>query len=317
MTEPSIQSRHLPGFRFADGTIIDLDIGYWTLGTLNAAGDNALLLCPGASGNRDWALPFCRPGGAFDPDRWFIISADPPGGGGSSRAATQPGFPAAYTIPDLAAAMAALVRSLGLSSLAGFCGPSMAGLVGLSMAAAQPGLLRSLILWTSGYRCDGHAQATAEALIAILSLGGDPAFMRAAVAGFLPQLVARPFLAGLPAAGRRGLVDRVAAEWADTWRADELSARYQAVGTCDLTRDHDGVEGLAVALSGLPILALAADSDAILPAAQMEGLMSYLPRLQCRTLATPHGHLAPAAGPGSPEFAFFDGETAPFLREQS
>lgn len=315
MEEPITRRCRLPGFRFADGTILDLDIAYWTLGRLNPAGNNAVLLSPGASGNRDWARPFCRLGGAFDPERWFILSVDLPGGGGSSRARDGVGFPARYGIGDLAASMAGLVRALGLPGLASCGGPSMGGLVGLALAAAIPGLVRSLVLWTSGPGSDGYSEALAQGLASVLSLDGSPAGMRAAAGVFLPALVAREMLAGMAADDRRALLDRMAGEWTANWRGDELAARYRAIAAFDLIRDHGGPAGLAAALS-CPVLSLGADTDVILPAEQMAALGPHLPELRCLTLPTRYGHLAAAAPPGSPEFAFFDGETSTFLKER-
>jgi len=90
--EPVPRRVTIEDFHFEKGAhLAELRIGFWSAGTFNDRGDNAIFLCPGASATRDRALPFCRVGGASDPARWFLISADMPGGGSSSRASTDPG----------------------------------------------------------------------------------------------------------------------------------------------------------------------------------------------------------------------------------
>ena len=87
-----------------------MHIAYETQGKLSPARDNAILLIPGALGDRhvfDWAV---GPGKAFDTDKYFVIAVDPLGGGESSSPAEGMGqdFPR-YTIRDMMEAEAALV----------------------------------------------------------------------------------------------------------------------------------------------------------------------------------------------------------------
>jgi len=303
----------IENFRFANGPPIErLNIAYWTMGRLNAARDNAIFLCHGASGTRDWAKPFCRTGGAFDPDRWYVISADMPGGGGSSRPRNEPAFPASYGIGDLTAAVAALVEGLEIASLRAFCGQSMGSLIGLDLAFQRPELVCGLVLWACGYRCDGYARAVVDALRAVLTLDGSEAGMRAAVAAFLPTLVDRELLATMSPSVRVTLVETLAEDWAANWRADELIARYTAVAECDLAARCGGESALAAAIR-CPVLWLPASGDRILPSEQAVTLAKLMPAAAVRLLMTVCGHMAGAAAPGTPEFSFFDRETAEFL----
>jgi homoserine O-acetyltransferase len=66
-----------------DGEIPDMRVGYVTWGTLNPAKDNAILLLPGTSGNRHGYDAHIGPGKTFDTDKYFVIGADPIGGGTS------------------------------------------------------------------------------------------------------------------------------------------------------------------------------------------------------------------------------------------
>lgn len=289
-----------------------VEIAYWTLGELNAARDNAVLVCHGASGDRDWALPFCRPGGAFDPERWFVISVDAPGGGRSSRASTDADFPAFFSTGDIAQALLALVEGLGVGRLRAFSGQSMAGFVGLEMALRAPDAVGALALWTAGYRCDGFGQAVIGGLGGILALDSGERGFAAGAALFAPMALGRPMVAAMPEAAREAAIGRIAAGWRANWRADELIARYQAVARSDLAARYGGREALAGKVA-CPVLWLLASTDALLTPADLEGAETWWPGSRVKVLETGFGHVAPTAPPGSPEFAFFDGETAAFL----
>jgi homoserine O-acetyltransferase/O-succinyltransferase len=66
---------------------------YVTHGSLNAAKDNAVLVCISLTGNHHRLDFLIGPGRALDTDRWFVICADPIGNGLSmspSNSALQP-----------------------------------------------------------------------------------------------------------------------------------------------------------------------------------------------------------------------------------
>ena len=302
----------LRGFRFEDGTVLDLELGYWTLGALDPDGANAMLLSHGASGNRDWALPFCRTGGAFDPAGRFLISIDLPGGGGSSRASTTPGFPTRYALRDLTNALAGLLDALG-AKRAVFAGVSVSTLVGLDLAATRPDLFGAMALWNSGARCDGYAQAATDAVAAILALDSGPAGMKAAVASFYPTLTGRSRLAAMDAAGRAEKVEHIAQGWTRRWRADELTARYLGTIKGDVPALHGGEAALAARIR-CPILWLASSSDQLLPADAIAAFARHVPGGRVEVCVTDQGHQSTSAPPGSPEFEFYDGTTAAFIR---
>src|SRR5438552_17655819 len=75
---------NLPDFAFEDGSVLpDLRIAYDTQGTLSPARDNAILLMPGATGDRHAFDALVGPGKMFDTDRHFVIALGPVGGGES------------------------------------------------------------------------------------------------------------------------------------------------------------------------------------------------------------------------------------------
>ena len=104
-------------FQFEDGSVLpDLHIAYETRGTLAPGHDNAILLLPGAIGDRHAFDALVGPGKTFDTDKYFVITVDPIGSGDSSSPAEGMGqdFPR-YTIRDMMEAEHALV-SRGLAS---------------------------------------------------------------------------------------------------------------------------------------------------------------------------------------------------------
>lgn len=318
MQESAVRTEHIvevDGFAFAGGERMDrLSLSFWTMGTLNDRRDNALLLCHGASGGKDWALPYCRADGAFDPDRYFIVSLDMPGGGASSRRRSDAAFPASYAIGDLATAAIALLDELSIGRFAAFAGASMASLVGIDLAFRFPDRVGALALWTGSYRSDGFARGISDSVGAVLGLDGGQAGFRAAAGAFLPALSGRAALAEMPAERMNPFLDMIAAQWFQSWRADELAARYHAVGHCDLAAVHGGRDHLAAGIA-CPLLLLQADSDQIFDMADARGFVDRTPAGRMEVIETPMGHIAPAAPPGSAEFSFFDQTTARFLAE--
>lgn len=303
-------------FRFEEGTVVDLSIGYWTMGEINADGSNAMLLSHGASGNRDWALPHCRSGRAFDPAGRFVISIDLPGGGDSSRLSATPGFPARYTLHDLTSALAALLDGLGVKRDVLFSGVSVSTLVGLDLAATRPELFRAMALWNCGARCDGYARSVIDAVAAILTIDSGPAGMRAAVQSFYPSLTGRDRLAATDAAERAKTVGRIAEGWVKRWRADEIIARYLGTIGGDVPAIHGGEQALAARIA-CPILWLPCSSDQLLPAASIAAFAEHVPTSQIAVCQSDRGHQSTSAPEGSPEFKFYDGHTADFLRRWS
>ena len=99
--QPQEAVHTIPRFTFENGReMADMRVGYATWGRQNERRDNAILLVPGTSSGRLCAASYIGPGKAFDPDRHFIIGADPIGGGDSSKPAdgmgpTSPATPSA------------------------------------------------------------------------------------------------------------------------------------------------------------------------------------------------------------------------------
>ncbi|WP_239807352.1 homoserine O-acetyltransferase MetX [Croceicoccus hydrothermalis] len=133
----------------------DVRIAFRTYGTLNAAKDNAILLCHAltgdqhvasphpATGKPGWWVRMVGPGKPIDTDRFHVICSNVIGScmGSSGPAALAPdGRPHAMrfpviTIRDMVRAQVALLDTLGIDTLHAVVGGSMGGMQALSWAA--------------------------------------------------------------------------------------------------------------------------------------------------------------------------------------
>jgi homoserine O-acetyltransferase len=134
-------------------------IAYTTVGRLNAARSNAVLVCHALTGDQHvatvhpvtgragWWDTMVGPGKPIDTDRFFVICPNVIGScmGSSGPAATNPAtgrpwgtdFPV-VTVADMVRAQAMLLDDLGIDTLFGLIGGSMGGMLVLQWAAAYP-----------------------------------------------------------------------------------------------------------------------------------------------------------------------------------
>jgi homoserine O-acetyltransferase len=160
------------------GAIANARIGYQTIGKLNAAGDNAVLIAHFFSGN---SHAFGRLGGAdgpvgywdaiigsgkpIDTDRFFVVSSDTlvnvnvgdPNTTTTGPATLNPdtGRPYGMTFPvvsmrDFVEVQKKLLDSLGVTRLALVAGPSNGGLQAIEWAAAYPEMIDRVMPVISG-----------------------------------------------------------------------------------------------------------------------------------------------------------------------
>jgi len=151
-------------YRTRGGAEIPVRIGYQTAGTLNAAGDNAILVAHFFSGNSQawgrfaaggppgWWDAIIGPGKPIDTDRYFVVAADTltnvntdpntttTGPQSVNPATSRPwgmSFPV-VSMRDFVEVQKLLLDSLGVRRLALVAGPSMGGLQAIEWAAAYP-----------------------------------------------------------------------------------------------------------------------------------------------------------------------------------
>ncbi len=172
-------------FRLAfGGELPAFDLAYETYGTLNAAGDNAILLIHALTGDahaagqhaeddrkRGWWDPMIGPGRPLDTEKHFIICANALGGCAGSTgpldnnpATGQPwgkNFPL-ITVPDLVRTQRLLVDRLGIRRLAAVIGGSLGGMQALEWAVRYPMLTGRVAIIAAAGRLDAQGIALNE-----------------------------------------------------------------------------------------------------------------------------------------------------------
>lgn len=171
-------------------------VAYETYGTLNETRDNAILLIHALTGDAHvagrhlptdrgpgWWDPVVGPGKVFDTNRFFVICPNTLGGcmGTTGPASTNPltGQPYALAFPvitvhDIVKVQLALVRQLGVRSLACVAGGSLGGMQVLEWAIRYPYLVRSIMPIATTWRLTPQAIAFNE--IGRTAIVNDPNF---------------------------------------------------------------------------------------------------------------------------------------------
>ncbi len=117
---------------------------YAMWGTLNAAGDNAVLLPSYYTGTHERYAPLIGPGRALDPARYFIIAPNLFGNGVSTSPSHGGAFPA-LSIEDNVHAQHELLLHLGVASLSLAAGWSMGAMQALHWAMLYPAMVRNVV----------------------------------------------------------------------------------------------------------------------------------------------------------------------------
>lgn len=147
------------------GVLERVAVAFETYGELNAAGDNAVLVCHAltgsahAAGRNDreevpgWWDPLIGPGKAIDTNRFYVVCSNVLGGcyGTTGPSSIDPAtghayrtsFPR-YTVRDMVAVQRRLMDKLGIKSLRAVIGGSMGGMQVLEWAATYPELVRAI-----------------------------------------------------------------------------------------------------------------------------------------------------------------------------
>ena len=145
--------------------LADYTLVYETYGTLNAARNNAVLVCHAlnashhvagvhADGSVGWWDNLIGPGKPIDTDRFFVIGVNNPGScfGSTGPMHVDPATGRVYgadfpvvTVEDWVDAQARLVRQLGIEQLAAVIGGSLGGMQALAWTLRHPHALRHCI----------------------------------------------------------------------------------------------------------------------------------------------------------------------------
>lgn len=323
------QTLRISTFTLENGAALrDVPVTYQTWGSLNAAGDNAVLVCHALTGNTnvaDWWDGLLGAGRALDPTEDFVVSLNVPGSpyGSVSPITTDPTTGAPYgpdfpsfTIRDTVALHRQALERLGVRRVACAIGGSMGGMHVLEWAFettddGRP-FVRSLVPIAVGGRHTawqiGWSEAQRQAIYADPKWRdgryppNDPPSQGLATARMMAMVSYRSQPSFDGRFGREVMDDHDDARYAvesylrhqggklvDRFDANCYVALTQQMDTHDVARDRGDYEGVLASLEQ-PALVVGIDSDVLYPLAEQRELAEHLPRASLQILEAPHGH---------------------------
>ncbi len=313
-------------------------IVYGTLGTLNQAGDNAVLLPSHFMADLtgyDWLI---GPGRALDPERLFLVTTELFGNGRSSSPSNTPEplhgprFPAMTIRDNVEAVHRLLTGELGVRHLRAVIGFSMGAQQALQWAVSHPDFMDRVVATAGAARTYGHGIVRLEGQIAALTL--DPAFAQG-------DYTAQPEQ-GIRATSIVWLGWLFSQEWwrRELWRADnppgttfeQVVEHYRALFTGSDANDlilqmrtweaHDvgatpGYGGdLQAALGAIrvPVLLMPSTTDLYFPIDDARFEAGLIPHGRLVPIVSLWGHPA-GAGASPADLAFVNAQVAAFMAE--
>lgn len=306
-----------------------VEVAYRTWGRLNAAGDNAVVICHALTGSADadtWWGALFGPGRTLDPEKHFIVCSNVLGGcyGTTGPASVAPDgdlwgarFPR-VTVRDQVRLQMALADRLGIRGIRFVIGGSLGGLQALEWALLDPERVGAVVSIAASGRHSAWCTAWSEAQR--LALAADAKFR----AGHYDP--ADPPRAGLEAAraiamisyrspgslgkrfgrtpGREVFAERAVAPdepavrgWlrhhgaalVERFDANSYLALIDAMDSHDLGRQR-GVYEQVLGRLDLPVLVGSITSDALYVAVDQQELAFLLPRGEFLEIDSAHGH---------------------------
>ncbi|PTT62872.1 alpha/beta fold hydrolase [Arthrobacter sp. HMWF013] len=293
----------------------DARLAYRTYGSLNAAGDNCILLPSYYTGTHASYEPWIGKGRALDPDRWFIVAVNMFGNGlSSSPSRADPeirgaAFPS-VTIADNVIAQHRLLTDLGVRHIRMIAGWSMGALQAYEWAVRYPGMVSGILPIAGAARCSPHNFVFLEGVKA--ALRADP--------GFDDGRYTVPPVRGLRAFGTvyagwaysqdffrngsyRDVGYRSVNHLIDDWAADHedmdannLLAMLDTWQRADVgTAERGGFEGALGQIQARCIV-MPSTTDLYFPAADSRIEVNLIPYAELRPLESNLGHIAGRPG---------------------
>ncbi len=178
---------HRQPFPLEVGAVLpELTVAYHTYGTLSPGADNVIWVCHALTANSDvadWFPGTVRPGGLFDPDKYFIVCANKLGSpyGSSSPMSLDPAtgepwyldFPE-VTVRDMVRAHQLLRQHLGIRRIAMIYGGSTGGAQAMEWSYVEPDLFGVLALAVIEPKASPWVVASSEAQR--MAIEADPTF---------------------------------------------------------------------------------------------------------------------------------------------
>jgi homoserine O-acetyltransferase/O-succinyltransferase len=304
-------------------TLPELQIAYRTWGTLNRAGDNAILITHGLTGSSDadqWWKPLFGAGRAFDEAQDFIVSSNALGGcyGTTGASAVNPTTGKLYrasfplvSIRDMVAAQFLLMKHLGVKKLKLVIGGSMGGMLVLEWALMFSDMVESICpIAVSGRHsawCIAISEAERQAVYADKQWqNGDYDFENPPVAGLaVARMMAvisyrskQSFEMKFDRQRQADKPDLFSVESYLRYQGNKLVDRFdantyitltKAMDTHDISRNRGDYHGVLKSIVQ-PALVVKIPSDVLYLPEEQDELAAHIPNAELGVLNSPHGH---------------------------
>lgn len=293
-------------------------LAYETWGELNAAKDNAILVCHALSGDSHavgWWDRIVGPGKALDTDKYFVVCSNALGGCQGSTGPTSlapDGVPFGrrfpfVTVEDMVDAQAVLADSLGVSRWLMVCGGSMGGMFALEWARRYPARVAKVWMTAS---CAAHSamqigfnEAGRQSILRDPEyMAGGEATQGLAVARMVGHLSYLSYESFETKFGRNlqdgsraesGGYSQFAVESYLNYQGDKFTKRFSSESYLVLTRAIDAYDGRDVRTVKSEFLLTSFTSDWIYPTQQsreLGDLLTSVSRVQHFEIELPFGH---------------------------
>jgi homoserine O-acetyltransferase len=292
-------------------TLPGATLAYLTFGTLDAAGDNAILVPTHFGGTHVNSLYLIGEDRALDPRRWFIVVVNLMGNGASSSPSHGLGaaFPRVTIADNVRLQHRLLTEALGVRRLALATGHSMGAITVYHMAALFPAFVARLAPICGAARISDHNTVFLHGMRSILM--ADPAwqgghYTTRPVEG--PRTMARAWAAWPPSAhfyrhrlyrglGYVSLDDYLVRYWEATYCAQDTNdllcqiATWQSANVGDLP-PYGGDFAAALAAIEARTFVMPCVTDAYFPPEDSAIEVEHLRRGELRAIDSRWGHWA-------------------------
>jgi len=297
----------------------DAKLAYSTHGTLNAAGDNVVLMPTFYTGTNSRNEGFFGPGRALDPARHFIVSINLFGNGRSSSPSNTPApqdgprFPNITYYDNVACQHRLLTEHLGIKKLALVIGWSMAAAQSFQWGAQYPDMVKAILPFCGTAKTSPHNFVFLEGVK--VALQADSAFNNGDYEE-QPEKGLKAF--GVVYAGwafsqtfyREGLykqcgfdtVEALLKDWGDdhylNWDANNLLAKLWTWQRGDISANdlYDGDISKALGSIKARAIVMPCKQDLYFPPEDSVIEVSHMSNAELRVYDSPFGHCAPSPG---------------------
>jgi homoserine O-acetyltransferase len=302
------------------GVLPEARLAYKTYGTLNAAGDNVVVLPTFYTGTHARNEGFFGAGRAIDPARHYIVSVNMFGNGLSSSPSNTPApmdgprFPVVTLWDNIACQHRLLTENLGVDRIALVTGWSMAGCQSYQWAAQYPGMVDAILPFCASAKTSPHNHVFLEGVKAALLADGAfrngdydtqpveglKAFGRVYAGWAFSQTFYRDGLyRELGFESPDDLLDDWAMDHAENWDANNLLAKLKTWQLGDISANplYEGNFAAALAAIEARAIVMPCSDDLYFPPADNEIEVARMRNAELRVFSSPWGHCV--ANPGN------------------